>query len=379
MDLTIIVPTFNEGPNVAELVRRLADALEGRDAEVLFVDDSTDDTPEIIEGLVRESHFPVRMIHREVASGGLGGAVVEGALATDAELCIVMDGDLQHPPEVVPELLARLERGDADVVVASRYIGGGSAKGLSDASRVAVSKVSTAVTKAMFPIRLRGCSDPMTGFFAFRRQAIDFDGLKPRGFKILLEILARQQLRIAEIPFNFADRFAGASKATLRQGFSFIAQLTLLRFGRMSLFALIGALGALANIGIMAALTALGMNYIWAAIIGAEVTIIGNFFLIEAFVFRDMRAEASGFWARFIKSFTFNNAEALIRIPILAILVENLHIHSVIALALTLVVAFLVRFVFHALVVYAPKRKVESRTPDILQQIDAEVVRPGEL
>src|SRR5690606_37491238 len=156
--------------------------------------------------------IPVRLIHREVANGGLGGAVVAGALAASAELCVVMDGDLQHPPDTVPALLARPEEGDADVVVASRYIGGGSAKGLSDATRVAVSKVSTAVTKAMFPLRLRDCSDPMTGFFGFRRSAIDFAGLKPRGSKILPAILPRQQLRVAEIPFTFASRFAGDSK-----------------------------------------------------------------------------------------------------------------------------------------------------------------------
>ena len=106
--------------------------------------------------------------------------------------------------------------------------------------------------------------------------------LRPRGFKILLEILARKNLRVAEVPFDFADRHAGESKASMRQGMHFLTQLTALRFGKMSLFAVIGGLGAIANVAIVWALTQLGVNYIAAAIIASEVTIIGNFLLHRA-------------------------------------------------------------------------------------------------
>src|SRR5690606_13402300 len=116
----------------------------------------------------------------------------------------------------------------------------------------------------------------------------------------------------------------------------------------------IGGLGALANLAIMFVLTQLGMGYVWAAIIAAEVTIVGNFLLQERFVFREMLDQASGGWLRFAKSFSFNNAEALIRIPILALMVETWHISSVLAAAITLAVAFIARYAFHALVVYAP-------------------------
>ncbi len=125
MDISVIVPTFNEGPNVAELVRRTTDALLGRDVEIIFVDDSRDDTPDIIRAVAATSDVPVRLIHRDEPVGGLGGAVVEGIKAAVSDFCVVMDGDLQHPPEVIAELLARAEMGDADVVVASRYIAGG--------------------------------------------------------------------------------------------------------------------------------------------------------------------------------------------------------------------------------------------------------------
>ena len=356
MDLTVIVPTFNEGPNVAELLRRLGASLDGRDFEVLFVDDSTDDTPDIIRVVSGTVDFPVRLIHRDAPVAGLGGAVLEGLRAADSRWCLVMDGDLQHPPEDIPRMLDRAAVGDVDIVVASRYVAGGTAGGLANATRTAVSRASTALTKSMFPRKLHGCTDPMTGFFLVDRDALDLDALRPRGFKILLEILARRQLRIGEVPFAFATRYAGESKATFTQGIRFLTQLAMLRFGRMSAFALVGGVGAIANLVIMWGLIRLGMDYIPAAIIASEVTIIGNFLLLEYLVFSDMRADSGSVWVRFAKSFTFNNIEALVRIPVLALLVQNAHIPSVLAAAITLVAAFVVRFVYHALWVYAPKR-----------------------
>ncbi|WP_447946433.1 glycosyltransferase [Microbacterium lacticum] len=356
MELTVIVPTFNEGPNVAELLRRLGASLDGRDFEVLFVDDSTDDTPDIIRVVAGTASLPVRLIHRDDPVAGLGGAVLEGLRAAEARWCLVMDGDLQHPPEDIPRMLDRAAVGDVDIVVASRYVAGGTAGGLANATRTAVSRASTALTKSMFPRKLHGCTDPMTGFFLVDRDALDLDALRPRGFKILLEILARRQLRIGEVPFAFATRYAGESKATFTQGIRFLTQLAMLRFGRMSAFALVGGIGAIANLVIMWGLIRLGMDYIPAAIIASEVTIIGNFLLLEYLVFSDMRADSGSVWVRFAKSFTFNNIEALVRIPVLALLVQNAHIPSVLAAAITLVAAFVVRFVYHALWVYAPKR-----------------------
>ena len=381
MGVTVVVPTYNEAPNVAELVRRIAAAMNN-DVEIIFVDDSNDETPDIIRAVAGIAPVPVRLIHREVPEGGLGGAVVEGLKAASSDVCIVMDGDLQHPPEDIPELIATYERGGSDVVVASRYIGGGSSEGLSGAARVLVSRGSTAVTKAMFPMRLRNCSDPMTGFFLIDRRAIDVDRLRPRGFKILLEILARENLRVREIPFEFADRHAGESKASFLQGIRFLIQLAYLRFGKMSIFAAVGALGAVANLIIMAAFTAMGVDYVVAAVIAAEVTIVGNFLLIERFVFHDLREAASTGWVRFAKSFTFNNAEALIRIPILYLMVESWHISSILAAAITLVFAFIARFVFHSLVVYAPRKGEAAPVSTVrrtLQKVDAELVQPGEL
>ena len=388
--VTIIVPTFNERDSLAELVARTAAALAGWDAEILFVDDSADDTAAEIARVAADAPLPVRVIHRTQNTGGLGGAVVVGLQAASSDVCIVMDGDLQHPPELLPTLLARHADGGADVVAASRYIGGGDTSGLGTAVRFGVSRVATWLTRAMFPRRLARSTDPMTGFFLVDRTRLDLSALKPQGFKILLEILARNDLRIAEVPMEFAERRHGTSKASLRQGGTFIAHLARLRFGKMSLFALIGVIGAVANLGIMWGLTAAGVPYVWAAIVGAEVTIIGNFLLQERFVFADMKTDARGVGIRFASSFAFNNVEAALRIPVMALMVETWHISSVLATALSLIVAFFARFLFHSLVVYAPTRRrkgdqasseppTDTAAQRVIRAIDVEVMKPGEL
>ena len=361
-ELTVIVPTFNEALNVPELVRQLAEALEGQDAEVLFVDDSTDDTPEVVRQVASTAALPVRLIHRDTPVGGLSGAVQVGLAASTAPWCVVMDGDLQHPPGLVPSLLATARDEGVDVVVASRYMNDGSSSGLANATRRMVSSVSTAVTRAMFPVRLADCSDPMTGFFAVRREAVQLDRLRPRGFKILLEILARHRLAVAEIPFVFGARFAGDSKASFAQGARFLTQLAALRFGRMSRFAIIGGFGALANIAIVWLLLQLGAAYLVAAIAAAELTIVMNFLLQERFVFADLRHEGKGPWRRFAHSFAFNNIETALRLPVLALLVSTMHVAAVPATALTLLVAFVARFTFHSRGVNRPRSR-RRRTP----------------
>ena len=372
--LTVIVPTFNEAPNVPELVRRVGEATRGLGVDLLFVDDSTDDTADVVRAAAAPAELPVRVIHREAPEGGLGGAVLAGVRATATPYVLVMDGDLQHPPELIPTLLARVQEPDVDVAVASRYIGDGSSAGLSGVVRQAVSSTSTAVTRAMFPVRLRDCSDPMTGFFAVRRAAIDLDALRPRGFKILLEILARHPMRVVEVPFVFGERYAGASKANLAQGVHFMWQLAGLRFGRMSRFAIIGGLGALANIGIVAAMTSLGAHWLLAAVVAAEVTIAGNFLLQERFVFRDLRHEGKGVWARFAQSFVFNNVETMVRLPLVGLLVNTMHVAAVLATAITIAVAFVVRFTFHSRVVYRPR--ASSRREQLVEREAEQAVAP---
>ncbi len=366
VDTTIIVPTFNEAGNVAALVGRLAAVLGDRDVEVLFVDDSTDDTPAEIRRVAARAPLPVRLLHREGEErvGGLAGAVTAGIAASDSDFVLVMDGDLQHPPEMVPDL--RETADDVDLAVASRYGGAGDCSGLSSSYRRWVSSGSTVLAQACFPRRVgRVCTDPMTGFFCFRRSAVDTGRLRPRGFKILLEILARHDLRVREIPFTFEDRFAGESKASWRNGVQFAWQMLSLRMGRMTRFAAVGALGTLVNLAVMAGLVSAlpGLGYVLAAVVAAEVSILHNFLLQERFVFRDVRDGVNSRGRRLAQHLAFNNVEALVRLPFLVLLVETMHLWALLAQAVTLGVAFVVRFVFVSRVVYRARPPGFSRIP----------------
>ena len=362
---TVVVPTFNEGGNVRELVDRLSDAFDGRSAEILFVDDSTDDTPSVIDDVSRSSALPVRLLHRTAPAGGLSGAVVDGIRASASEYVVVMDGDLQHPPEMAVLLVDTAVREHVDMVIASRYCGEGDASGLSSSFRRTVSSASTLLAQACFPRRVgRVCTDPMTGFFCIRRAALDTDRLRPRGFKILLEVLARHDLLVREVPFVFGERLAGESKASWRNGLAFVHQLLGLRMGRMARFAAVGALGTVLNLVLLAGLLSGGLHYVAAAVIASEVTILHNFLLQERFVFRDLRDGERSFVRRALTFLVFNNAEALVRLPVLVALVSGVGVHPVVAQATTLAVAFLVRFVFVTRVVYRPLERGAAAPAD---------------
>jgi dolichol-phosphate mannosyltransferase len=230
--LSLVVPTFNEAANIAELLDRLSVAIPAHVAcEVIFVDDSTDDTPAVIAAAAQTCRLAVCVLHRDVPLGGLGGAVTMGLRQAAAPWIVVMDADLQHPPALVPELVAAGQRADADLVVATRYAGGGSREGLDGGFRKFVSGGSTALAKAVFWRQLGPVSDPMSGFFAVRADALDADVLRPLGYKILLELIVRCGIRrVTEVPYQFQDRFAGESKANLGEGLRFLRHLMVLRF-----------------------------------------------------------------------------------------------------------------------------------------------------
>ncbi|MCL2595591.1 MAG: GtrA family protein, partial [Promicromonosporaceae bacterium] len=257
-----------------------------------------------------------------------------------------------HPPELVPELVAQGVDAGADVVVTSRYMGSGDAGGLDGPLRKFVSRASGALARSMFPVRLRNVTDPMTGFFAVRAGAVDVSVLRPMGFKILLEILARQALKVVEVPFVFGERFGGESKASFANGMKYVQQLMALRFGRLSPFAVIGVVGTILNLAIVWALNDAGsMNYLPAVIIANAATIVTNFLLQERFVFHDLR-QGSSVWRRFVESFTFNGVEAVVRTLLLWWIVEQAIPQPLLVQAMLIFLAFIVRFVFHARVVY---------------------------
>jgi dolichol-phosphate mannosyltransferase len=362
--VTVVIPTFNEPGNIRELLARLADSLPDRlpDCEVVLVDDSTDDTPAVAEMASRYCPFPVTVIHRDTPAGGLGGAVVEGLRAAHSEWVVVMDADLQHPPSLIPELVETGTHKSADLVVASRYTG--SRAGLAGAYRVAVSRGATWLTKGLFPRALRGISDPMSGFFAIRRDAVrnhrHSGALHPLGYKILLELAVRSRPRpVAEVPFVFQDRYAGESKSTVREGMRFLAHLVRLRtaspVARALVFGLIGLTGFVPNLAVLAVLTSAGMHYVPAEIVANQSGVLWNFLLIELLLFRERRRHRH--WADRVGRFgLLANADLLLRIPLITLFVGGLGMGVFTATAFALVVTFVLRFAGTEMLVYLPRR-----------------------
>ncbi|GAB2867216.1 glycosyltransferase family 2 protein [Streptomyces deserti] len=359
--VTIVVPTFNESANVRQLLRQITESVPSRlPCEVVFVDDSTDDTPEVIRDAAKDCPFPVAVLHRDEPVGGLGGAVVAGMKAASSDWIVVMDGDCQHPPSLVPELVATGERANAGLVVASRYIKGGSRAGLAGSYRVAVSRGATWLTKSLFPRRLHGISDPMSGFFAIRRSAVTAEVLQPLGYKILLELAVRSRPRtVTEVPFVFQERFAGESKSTAQEGFRFLRHLVGLRaaspVARMVGFGLIGLTGFVPNLLGLWALTVLGMHYVPAEILANQLGVAWNFLLIEQLLFRERRRYRSG-WDRAGRFALLANADLVLRIPLIALFVHRFGMGALSATALALVTTFLLRFVATEALVYLPRR-----------------------
>lgn len=230
--ISIVLPTFNERGNVRPIVDEIGKALEfnGPDFEIIFVDDSKDDTPKIIEEM-SANDSRIKLIHREgELCTGLGTAVLEGILAAKSDVVCTMDSDLQHPPAVIPKMFSRIREGDVNFVVASRLVEGGSDEGLSGWHRKFVSAASRKVAHLFLPLT-RKTSDPMTGFFMLEKSIVNNGQFEPIGFKILVEILAKNpEARVADIPFEMRKRENDASKASLKEGYNFLKHILTLVF-----------------------------------------------------------------------------------------------------------------------------------------------------
>lgn len=224
-DLSVVVPTRNELDNIWPLLESLQRALRGLRVEVIFVDDSDDDTARVITDLARtmnSSLFHIQLEHRiagEARAGGLATAVVHGMNKARATYVAVIDADLQHPPEQLRVFYEQVVVQDADLVIASRYIKGGSNEGLDGVWRRCISVGLKWTAKLLFPGQLLRLSDPLGGFFLLRRSLLDGVSLRPIGYKILLEILLRCHWQnMLEVPYHFQARAHGQSKARIQQG-----------------------------------------------------------------------------------------------------------------------------------------------------------------
>jgi dolichol-phosphate mannosyltransferase len=299
-ELSVVVPTFKERDNVPLLVEKLARTLAGVEWEAIFVDDNSPDGTAAVARAIGETDARVRCVRR-IGRRGLAGACIEGMLASQARYVAVMDADLQHDETLLTAMLAKL-RGDVDLAVASRYVDGGSAAGLSSAKREQASRVSTALARRLLGVTL---SDPMSGFFMMRRDR--FEELAPKlssqGFKILLDIVstAHGSLRIAELPFVFGERQHGESKLDTRVALDFaaliLAKLTndAVSF-RFLLFCLVGLTGIAIHMATLQfAVTFTELSFGWAQTVATVAAITWNFVLNNMFTYRDQRLTGLAF------------------------------------------------------------------------------------
>jgi dolichol-phosphate mannosyltransferase len=226
--LALVIPTLNEEANIGALLNRLRQGLDrvAIDYELIVVDDDSRDGTQQSVQAYSQTDPRIRLLVRK-GERGLAGAVLFGWKNTDADLLGVIDADLQHPPELVPELVNALLRGK-DMAIGSRYVAGDGTAGWNLARRW-VSMLGTWVTLPLQRREIR-VRDPLSGFFMLQRHCIEGLNLQPQGFKLLLEILVRGKIKsVVEIPYQFGLRHAGTSKASLRVGIEYLQLL-----GRLS-------------------------------------------------------------------------------------------------------------------------------------------------
>ncbi|MCD8139353.1 MAG: glycosyltransferase family 2 protein [Planctomycetaceae bacterium] len=287
--LSIVIPSYNEKPNIEPLFRLVSDALpDDFEYEVIFVDDSSDDTPQFLEEFSRREPR-VRYLHRTDKTG-LASAVIEGFAMAKGEVIAVMDADLQHPPSLLPAMYAAVA-GGADIVLPTRFSAGGGSEGLSPV-RTLASK-SARLASQIFLKAMRKVTDPMSGFFMLRRSVIQDVRLEPLGWKILMEILVMGKYRsVVEIPFTFEKRHAGESKLSCAvTAHYFMHILSLVRRSerdrRFFLFALVGLSGVVVDMLVFWATRAWWTPSInAAATISAIVAMVSNYFLNRTITWR---------------------------------------------------------------------------------------------
>lgn len=360
VEISVVTPSFNEEGNIKGVVGRTSKALDGVEHEIIVEDDSTDKTPDIVKSI--EGDYPVRLFHRDENKLKLAPAVVHGIENSQGEYVCIIDSDLQHPPEKIPELLKRAQETDADVVVGSRYVPGGSAEGLGSPIRKLVS-IATKLVAQILIDPTRKTTDPTAGFFLFKRDLVKGVKLDPIGYKILIEVLARTNPnKVEDVPYKFVTRTENISKSTFAQGILVLKHLAKLFFelpylGRFIKFGLVGASGVIVNLGILTICKELfGLHKDISSGIGIVISIFTNFLLNYFFTWRDLKATSVGEWTKKVALYYIGSGiGAGITFAIFKLGTDSLGINYQISQLVGILVAMITNFIFSNLVVWRQK------------------------
>lgn len=369
---SLVIPTFNEARNIGALVDQLAELLDpvmaGRYELVVVDDDSPDRTWELAEAAARR--VPALRVVRRIGERGLSTAVIRGWQASRGEWLGVIDGDLQHPPDVLLRLLEAMRSG-ADLAVASRHVEGGGVSTWSLARRM-LSRGAQMLGLLILPRVVGRVSDPMSGFFVVRRASIAGRALRPLGYKILIEVIGRGTIRrIDEVGYVFRERVEGESKVTSRQYREYLQHLIRLRLevglaGRFIKFGLVGLSGVLVD---SLALFLLhdprvgGLALLPAKIVAAELAILNNFAWNDRWTFADRSERSRAGWpGRLLRFQVVCLAGLGLNVLVLAALTRGLHLHYLLANLIAIAAVTLWNFALNMRFSWADSRKVRAST-----------------
>ena len=366
--ISIIIPTYNESQNIINILKSIGSNLPKNIlTQAIIVDDnSPDGTGKIVEdylkNLKKMADYTIEIIHRK-AKDGLGSAILNGIQHAKGDTIVVMDSDFSHPPQIIPKLIESVKKYQFDIAVASRYIKGGNIQGWS-LKRKIMSKFATLIAKKGLGIDAK---DPMSGFFAFKKNILNGLNIDAIGYKILLEILVKtKNVTITEIPYTFQDRELGSSKLNLKTIVDYYKSVwKLYRYGKplekqekrssvkflskAARFYTVGASGFAVNY-LISLLFAGGISDMWylhATIIGITVSITTNFILNKAWTFSDRDFRIKKTLTQYGKFAMFSSLGALVQLGMVYFLVDNIEISYPLALILAVMTAAFGNFVFN--------------------------------
>lgn len=342
--VSIIVPTYNESQNILAILKSIEQNLpKNKPVETIVVDDnSPDGTGNIVEEYIKTvkkaTGYTIGVIRRK-AKEGLSSAILKGIESSNGQTIIVMDSDRSHPPDIIPKMIDTLDNSECDIVVASRYVKGGSVSGWS-IKRKLISKVATKIAQHGLGI---GQKDPLSGFFAFKRNILDGLKLDAIGYKMLLEILVKTKgVRVKEIPYTFTNRIQGESKLGTHVIFDYVRSVwRLYRYGALqrkqekrasvrflskaARFYTVGASGLAVNylISFLFATEITSLWYLHANVIGIISSMTTNFVLNKIWTFEDRDFAKKRTLIQYGKFLGFSSIGALVQLGLVFYLVEN--------------------------------------------------------